>query len=115
MSIFGEIEKDLQDVFAEGGEFTETHNVNGTSMLAIVHSTILTSRSSIVSMINYGADRVCIVRRSDYGDTLPPVGMVFFLDDVEYSVSDASYLGERAVKVSLNRPDTNRESYGEYD
>lgn len=113
--MFGEIEKDLQDIFADGGEFTETHNVNGTPMLAIVHSTILTSRSSIVSMINYGADRVCVVRRVDYGDVLPPVGMVFFLDDVEYSVSDASYLGERAIKISLNCPDTDRESYSDYD
>ena len=105
MNIFDDIDKDLMDIFDDGGEFTEMHDVNGQNMLAIVHSTILTSRSSIVSLINYGADRVCVVRRVDYGDFLPKVGEMFFLDDVEYRVSDSSYLGERAIKISLECPE----------
>lgn len=105
MSIFGEIEKDLVDIFDTGGEFTEKHDVNGTVMLAIVHASILTPRSSIVSLIDYSAERVVIVRRVDFGDVLPPIGGMFFLDGVEFRVSDASFLGERAIKISLNNPD----------
>lgn len=104
MSIYDStVQADLEDIFTDDDGFWETHNVNGTSMKAIIHGSMLTARSAIVDMGTFGADAVVIVRASDYGSVLPEIDAIFMLDSVEYRVSSASRLGGLCLRIGLRK------------
>ena len=104
MSIYDHtIPDDLEDIFTDDDGFWVAHNVNGKTIKAIVHAGVLTPRAALIDMGTFGADCVVIVRYSDYGEGLPSVGSIFFLDGTEYRVSSASRLGGLCLKISLQR------------
>lgn len=104
MSIFDRtISEDLEDIFGDDDGFWEDHDVNGVVMRAIVHAASLSARSAIIDMGTFGADKVCIVRMSDYKQPEPEIDSIFFLDGVEYRVSASSVLGGLCIKISLRK------------
>lgn len=104
MSIYdSEIPADIDEIYMDESGFAETHSVDGINMLAVVHASTLSTRSALLDLGTFGADRVCIVRCSDYGSEPPEAGSIFFLDGVEYRVSSSGILGGRCVKISLQR------------
>lgn len=104
MSIYDQtIPGDLDDIFTDPDGFWEMHDVNGHTMKAIVHASMLTPRSAIIDLGTFGADIVCIVRISDYGGAMPEIDAVFMLDGVEYRVSGSSKLGGLCIRIGLRR------------
>jgi len=104
MSIFDHtILDDLEDIYTDDDGFWEIHDVNGVEMKAIVHAASLSTRSALVDLGTFGADKVCIVRASEYGHPEPEIDSIFFLDHVEYRVSASNILGGLCIKISLRR------------
>lgn len=104
MSIYDStIPADLDDIFSDDDGFWEYHNVNGCEIKAIVHAASLSTRSALIDLGTYGADKICIVRRSDYSGELPEIDSVFFLDEIEYRVSVSSVLGGLCYRVALRK------------
>lgn len=104
MSIYDDtIVEDLEDIFTDDDGFWREHDVNGAKIKAIVHAAALSTRSALLDLGTFGADCVCIVRKSDYKAGMPELDSIFFLDSVEYRVSAASRLGGLLVKISLRR------------
>ena len=102
MSIYDNtIPEDLEEIYSDDDGFWELHDVNGAEMKAIVHASRLTTRSAIIDMGAYGADKVCIVRVADYGGSMPEIDAIFFLDGEEYRVSSSSRLGGLCYLVGL--------------
>lgn len=104
MSIYDRtIPEDLDDIYSDDDGLWEVHNVDGAEIKAIVHASSLTTRSAIIDMGAYGADKVCIVRVSDYGRPKPEIDSIFFLDGEEYRVSTSSRLGGLCFRIGLRR------------
>lgn len=104
MSIYDQtVIDDLEDIYTDDDGFWELHDVNGVEIKAIVHASSLSTRSALIDLGTYGADKVCIVRRSDYLGELPEIDSIFFLDKIEYRVSAASVLGGLCYRVSLRK------------
>lgn len=102
MSIYDHtIPDDLEDIYTDDDGFWRVHDVNGETMKAIVHAASLSPRSALIDLGTFGADKVCIVRRSDYGHDEPELDSIFFLDGEEYRVSAAGKLGGLCIKISL--------------
>lgn len=104
MSIYDNtIPEDLEDIYTDDDGLWRMHNVDGAEIKAIVHASSLTTRSAIIDLGTYGADKVCIVRVSDYGRPKPEIDSVFFLDGEEYRVSTSSRLGGLCFRIGLRR------------
>lgn len=104
MSIYDQtIPNDLEDIYTDDDGFWEIHDVNGVEMKAIVHAASLSTRSALLDLGTFGANKVCIVRCVDYGYVEPEIDSIFFLDDIEYRVSASSRLGGLCIKISLQR------------
>lgn len=104
MSIYDRtIPEDLDDIYSDDDGLWEVHNVDGAEMRAIVHASMLTTRSAIIDMGAFGADKVCIVREADYARPMPGVDSIFFLDGEEYRVSTSSRLGGLCFRIGLRR------------
>lgn len=104
MSIYDQtVIDDLEDIFSDDDGFWELHDVNGVEIKAIVHAASLSTRSALIDLGTYGADKVCIVRRSDYRGELPEIDSIFFLDKIEYRVSASSNLGGLCYRVALRK------------
>lgn len=102
MSIYDHtIPEDLEDIYTDDDGYWRIHDVNGEVMKAIVHASSLSARSALIDMGTFGADKVCIVRISEYKHEEPELDSIFFLDGVEYRVSAASKLGGLCIKISL--------------
>ena len=102
MSIYDlTIPEDLEDIYEDDDGFWCEHDVNGKVIKAIVHAAQLTPRTAIIDLGTYGADIVCIVRKKDYGDVLPQIDSVFFLDGIEHRVSGSSRLGGLCFRIGL--------------
>lgn len=103
MSIYDRlIEDDVDEIFSDDEGFWREHDVNGYTLRAIVHASSLSTRSALLDLGTFGADRVCIVRAADYPPGVPVVDSVFFLDGDEFRVSAASILGGLCIKISLH-------------
>lgn len=104
MSIYDHtIPEDLEDIYTDDDGLWTMHNVDGAEIKAIVHASSLTTRSAIIDLGTYGADKVCIVRVSDYGRPKPEIDSIFFLDGEEYRVSTSSRLGGLCFRIGLRR------------
>ena len=103
MSIYDEtIPNDLEDIYFYDDGFAVEHDVDGSKMLAIVHSAQLSGRSSLADLAAYGADVSVIVRQIDYKGNMPTPGAIFFLDDQEFRVQSASRVGGWLIKIMLD-------------
>ena len=104
MSIYDiTIPEDLDDIYTDDDGLWEDHDVDGAHIKAIVHASMLTTRSAIIDMGAFGADKVCIVRESEYARPLPEIDSIFFLDGEEYRVSTSSRLGGLCFRIGLRR------------
>ena len=102
MSIYDEtVLEDLEDIYSDDDGFWMMHDVDGAQIKAIVHASSQTARSAIIDLGTYGADKVCIVRVSDYGRPKPEIDAIFFLDGTEYRVSSSSVLGGLCYRIGL--------------
>ena len=105
MSIYDQIIiKDIEDIYSDSFGFAVQHNVDGDDMLAIVHTASISPRSTLIDLAAFGADCVIIVRAEDFkAHVMPTPGCIFFLDDIEYRVQNASRVGGHLIKISLNK------------
>lgn len=104
MSIYEHtIPEDLEDIFSDDDGFWEVHDVNGSVIKAIVHAATLSTRSALLDLGTFGADKVCIVRISEYGGDMPEIDSIFFLDGTEYRVSESDRLGGLCLRIALRK------------
>lgn len=95
MTFKEQIARDIDNVFINGDEFSEMHNVNGKDMLCQVDTNELVDRErrykfnhSLYGDGVYLKETLIFVRKTDYGK-LPSVGRSITLDGKMYIVSDA--------------------------